>query len=141
MTPAQIAAVEDTFAGLDLEALSADFYRMAFAADPSLLPMFVSDPGAQRDRFATELEEIVHSIRTLDEFGPRVRTLGSRHRGYGVRAAHYKVMGEALMASLRQAIGEKWTPEVDEAWRLAYNLVAETMMLGALNEARTSDSR
>ena len=45
------------------------------------------------------------------------------------------------MASLRQAIGEKWTPEVDEAWRLAYNLVAETMMLGALNEARTSDSR
>jgi hypothetical protein len=71
MTPAQIAAVEDTFAGLDLEALSADFYRMAFAADPSLLPMFVSDPGAQRDRFAAELEEIVDSIRTLDEFGPR----------------------------------------------------------------------
>jgi hemoglobin-like flavoprotein len=141
MTPAQIAAVEDTFAGLDLEALSADFYRMAFAADPSLLPMFVSDPGAQRDRFAAELEEIVDSIRTLDEFGPRVRTLGARHRGYGVRAAHYKVMGEALMASLRQAIGEQWTPEVEDAWRLAYNLVAETMMLGALNEPRTSDSR
>ena len=74
VTPAQIAAVEDTFGRRSTSTpLPADFYRLAFAADPSLLPMFVSDPGAQRDRFAAELEEIVDSIRTLDEFGPRVR--------------------------------------------------------------------
>ena len=113
---------------------------MAFAADPSLLPMFVSDPGAQRDRFAAELEEIVHSIRTLDDVRPsRAPRSAPATAATACALAHYKVMGEALMASLRQAIGEKWTPEVDEAWRLAYNLMAETMMLGALQ--RGSDER
>ena len=141
MTPAQIAAVEETFAMVDLDALADDFYRLAFAADPALLSMFVSDPGEQRDRFATELEEIVHSIRTLEAFEPTVRSLGVRHRGYGVRPGHYKVMGDALIAALRDAVGEPWTPDVEEAWRLAYNLTAETMMLGAMGDQPASRRR
>jgi hemoglobin-like flavoprotein len=134
MTPAQIGAVERTFAGLDLDALADDFYRLAFAADPGLLSMFVSEPGEQRDRFAAELEEVVRAIGTLETFQPRVRSLGARHRGYGVRAPHYKLMGDALLASLRAAVGDAWDEQVEEAWRLAYNLTAETMMLGALEE-------
>ena len=141
MTPAQIAAVERTFAGLDLDALADDFYRLAFAADPGLLSMFVTDPGAQRDRFAAELEEVVHAIGTLETFEPRVRSLGARHRGYGVRATHYKVMGDALFASLRAAIGDAWNDEVEESWRLAYNLTAETMMLGALEDQPPPEHR
>ena len=77
MTPAQIAAVEETFGLVDLEALADDFYRLAFAADPALLTMFVSDPGEQRDRFATELEEIVESIRTLETSSPACGRSGS----------------------------------------------------------------
>ncbi len=138
MTPAQIAAVEETFAGLDLDALAQDFYRLAFAADPTILSMFVSDPGQQRDRFVAELEEIVQSIRTLDTFERRVRSLGLRHQGYGVRARHYKVMGDALHAALEAAIGDAWSDEVEEAWRLAYNLTAETMLQGALEDQPSS---
>ena len=41
-------------------------------------------------------------------------------------------MGTALMASLAAALGAGWTAEVEEAWMLAYNLTAETMMAGAL---------
>jgi hemoglobin-like flavoprotein len=141
MTPAQVAAVEETFALVDLDALADDFYRLAFAADPALLSMFVSDPGEQRDRFATELQEIVASIRTLETFEARVRTLGLRHRGYGVRSGHYRVMGDALIAALRDAIGVAWNPEVEEAWRLAYNLTAETMMLGAMGEEPSTRRR
>jgi hemoglobin-like flavoprotein len=40
-------------------------------------------------------------------------------------------MGEALMGALADALGPDWTDEVEEAWRLAYNLTAETMMSGA----------
>ena len=49
--------------------------------------------------------------------------LGARHRGYGVRAVHYKVMGEALMASLKRAIGDDWTAEVEEGTYLLHSLV------------------
>ena len=141
MTPAQISAVEESLASIDLDALADDFYRLAFAADPAIISMFVVDPGEQRDRFAAELEEIVRAIRTLDTFEPRVRALGARHRGYGVRPGHYKLMGDALLASLRAALGDAWTDEVEQAWTLAYNLTAETMMLGALQGPQPAEPR
>jgi len=42
-------------------------------------------------------------------------------------------MGNALCAALAAAIGDEWSGEVEAAWRLAYNLTAETMMMGALD--------
>ena len=132
MTPGQISAVEGSLASVDLDQLTADFYRRAFAEDPSLSEMFTSDPAVQRRRFAAELDEIVHSMRSMDAFEPGVRALGARHSGYGVRAAHYRLMGRALLAALAAALGERWTADVQEAWSLAYNLTAETMLQGAM---------
>jgi hemoglobin-like flavoprotein len=136
MTPGQIALVEETLAAVDRDSLADDFYRRAFAADPLLATMFTTDPALQRARFAAELEEIVRSIRTHAAFDARVRALGARHRDYGVRSAHYQLMGEALRAALAAALGDAWTDEVADAWALAYNLTAETMMLGGLEDPR-----
>ena len=134
MTPGQIELVESTVATLDLEPLAADFYERAFALDPALSEMFTTDALVQRARFAAELDEIVHSIRSIDTFAPAAMALGARHRGYGVKASHYRLMGQALMASLAAALGPRWTSEVEEAWGLAYNLIAETMMTGAMED-------
>jgi hemoglobin-like flavoprotein len=127
----QIALVESTLSAVDLDDLTADFYRRAFEADEALSAMFTSDPVVQRARFAAELAAIVDSIRALDTFEETTHALGARHRGYGVRSRHYVVMGTALLASLAAALGEGWTRDVEEAWTLAYNLTAESMMIGA----------
>jgi hemoglobin-like flavoprotein len=132
MTPRQIRLVEQTLAAVDIDDLTADFYRRAFATDPTLADMFTSDPTVQRTRFAAELAEIVCSIRSLDTFAASARSLGISHRDYGVSAAHYRLMGNALVAALAATLGSRWTDEVEEAWSLAYNLTAETMMLGAM---------
>jgi nitric oxide dioxygenase len=132
MTPRQITLVEQTLAAVDLDDLTADFYRRAFATEPALAVMFTSDPKVQRTRFAAELAEIVCSIRSLDTFAASTRSLGISHRDYGVSTAHYRLMGNALVAALADALGSRWTEEVEEAWSLAYNLTAETMMLGAM---------
>src|SRR3954452_1514913 len=134
MTPAQINLVEQTLASLDIEALTVDFYRRAFERDPSLTVMFTADPALQRARFAAELAQIMRSIRSLDAFEDSVRALGERHRGYGVCSVHYALMVSSLLASLQAALRRQWTAEVREAWTLAYNLTAETMMLGALED-------
>lgn len=118
-------------AELDLPAVAGDFYRRAFAADPNLAELFRAEPGRQQARFAKELATIVESIRRLDDFVARAEALGVRHKGYGVKPAHYRVMGEALLGALQDALGDDWTPDVAEAWSMAYNLTAETMMLGA----------
>jgi hemoglobin-like flavoprotein len=132
MTPGQMELVEETLASVDLEDLAGDFYRRAFAGDRALSAMFTSDPVVQQARFAAELAVIARSIRSLDAFASNARSLGARHRDYGVRPAHYRLMGEALLAALAAALGEGWTAEVEEAWTLAYNLTAETMMIGAM---------
>jgi len=85
VTPAQITLVEDSLASLDLDRVAADFYRRAFVADPALMQMFTTDLVVQRARFATELAEIVRSIRSLDTFSATTRALGARHRHYGAR--------------------------------------------------------
>jgi hemoglobin-like flavoprotein len=87
----------------------------------------------QRARFARELSEVVRTIRSLDVFEPAVRALGVRHRSYGVRVGHYRIMGAALLEALAAALGPVWTTEAAEAWALAYNLTAETMLSGALD--------
>ena len=135
MTPDQIALVEDTVLSIDLDRLAADFYDRAFATEPSLATMFASDPAVQRMRFAAELGAIVRSIRSLGTFRQSAADLGIRHRGYGVRAADYRLMGAVLLTSLREALGPAWTDEAAEAWALAYNLIAEAMLLGAISGA------
>jgi hemoglobin-like flavoprotein len=141
MTPDQISAVEDTLRVVDLDALAADFYRRALEADPELTAMFTTEPAVQRRRFAVELRTIVGSIRELDDFRARAAELGARHHDEGVRAAHYRTMGEVLLASLGAAIGPAWSAELAEAWALAYNLIAETMMAGALTRAARAPRR
>jgi len=118
---------------VDLDALAVAVYDRAFAADASLAAMFTSDPVTQRTRFAAELATMLGSIRSFDVFCSTTRSLGARHRSYGVQATHYRLMGDALMAALAAALGPRWTGEVDEAWALAYNFMAETMMIGALD--------
>ena len=131
MTPRQIEIVEASLDHVDLRELAADFYRRALTSEPELARMFTTDWEVQQVRFATELDAIVRLIRSYDEFVAVGRALGARHRGYGVVAAHYRLMGEALVGALAGALGPDWNDEVEDAWRLAYNLTAETMMSGA----------
>jgi nitric oxide dioxygenase len=135
MTPVQIELVEKSLASLDPQGLARDFYDRVFATEPSLTAMFGSAPEVQRARFAGELAQIVCTIRSLDTFTARARALGARHRTYGVRARHYRLMGTVLLDVLAVVLGDDWTPEVSEAWTFAYNLTAEMMMTGALDPA------
>jgi hemoglobin-like flavoprotein len=59
------------------------------------------------------------------------RALGARHVGYGVRAADYQTAGDALFAALAAVLGDGFDAQTREAWMLAYNVVAETMLEGA----------
>jgi hemoglobin-like flavoprotein len=61
--------------------------------------------------------------------------MGARHAGYGVRAEHYQTVGAALLWTLEQGLGAKFTPAVREAWAATYELLAEVMQLGAADAA------
>lgn len=133
MTPDQIKTLEATLASLapTFDDVAADFYGRVLAAGPETAELFTGDLAAQRHKFALELEAIVAAIRDQDAFVARTSELGRRHVHYGVRPAHYEVVGEALLGALAAALGSAWTEETAEAWRLGYRLTAEAMMQAA----------
>lgn len=140
MTPEQIALVQSSFAALQdrLPELGNAFYTHLFTTNPELRTLFTTDLRIQQTKFTDELTEIVHSVTNLSTFVERARDLGARHLDYGTRARHYQPVGIALMAALDDLLDDDDTDETLDAWRLAYNLVAETMQQGAADAARAA---
>jgi hemoglobin-like flavoprotein len=133
VTPEQIILVQSSFErlGTQLPAMATRFYRELFARDPALRPLFTTPLAEQEVRFAEKLTEIVRAMPRLDELLTHTRALGARHVAYGVRAADYRTLGDALLAALAAVLGDSFDARTREAWTLAYNLVAETMLEGA----------
>jgi len=133
MTPEQIALVQSSFRrlGPDLPALTVRFYQELFERNPALRPLFTTDMGEQQVKFAQKLTEIVWSMPRLSELLIHTRALGARHVGYGVRATDYQTVGDSLIAALAAVLGDEFDAQTREAWVLAYNIVAETMLEGA----------
>ena len=117
-------------------------YADLFSHHPELRPLFASDLTSQRAKLADELAAIVDALDHLGELVGRTTELGVRHAGYGVAPEHYELVGESLRRALGAVLGDRYDTDVDTAWRLAYNLVAETMVLGAgVGGARPDQAR
>jgi hemoglobin-like flavoprotein len=63
---------------------------------------------------------------------PAIQALGRRHKGYGVTETNYATVGQALLWTLEQGLGEAFTPDVREAWTVTFVLVSGTMKTAAL---------
>ena len=133
MTPQQITLVQSSFQmlGPQLPAMAARFYQELFTRDPALRPLFTTPMAEQEVKFAAKLGEIVRVMPRLGELLSHTRALGARHAAYGVRAADYQTVGDALLAALAAVLGDSFDAPTREAWTLGYNLVAETMLEGA----------
>jgi hemoglobin-like flavoprotein len=133
MTPEQLALVQSSFerVGPDLPAVATRFYQELFQRDPALRALFTTDMAEQKVKFAQKLTEIVWAMPRLSELLLHTRALGARHLGYGVRAADYPTVGASLIAALAAVLGDSFDAATCEAWTLAFNLVAETMLEGA----------
>jgi hemoglobin-like flavoprotein len=134
MSPHQIDLVQKTFAEVKpIAAKAAElFYNRLFTLDPSLRILFKGDITKQGQMLMSMIGAAVGGLRNLETLAPVVRQLGARHVGYGVKTEHYATVGGALLWTLEQGLGEKFTPEVRDAWASAYDLLSEVMQLGAL---------
>ena len=136
MTPQQITLVQATFADVRPIATTAAelFYNRLFTLDPSLRPLFKGDMGQQGQMLMSMIGAAVSGLKDLERLAPVVRQLGARHVRYGVQAQHYATVGSALLWTLDQGLGDKFTPAVREAWTQAYTLLSDVMLLGAMEE-------
>jgi nitric oxide dioxygenase len=133
VTPAQQELVRASFAKLAVmpEVAGALFYDRLFAENPSFRPMFKHDMRVQGVKLMTMLAMVVYNLHERGNVLPAVRDLGVRHVGYGVKLEDYDALGEALLWTLEQALGEEFTPTVREAWATCYGELADEMKAAA----------
>jgi hemoglobin-like flavoprotein len=104
------------------------FYGKLFELDASLKPMFEGDMTEQGAKLMRMIGIAVDNLDRLDEVVPAVQELGVKHLGYGVKNSQYDTVGEALLWTLGQGLGDAFTKEVMVAWMDVYGLLANTMM-------------
>ena len=137
MTPEEIRTVRASFAhvaAMKVEA-AALFYGRLFKIAPEVRPLFTGDLNAQGSKLMAALSYLVAALDRLDDVAPFLEELAQRHVGFGVERSHYERVGEALLWTLRQALGPAFTHEVAAAWANAYGRLAAPMIEAAYGDA------
>ncbi|MBT8417376.1 MAG: globin [Silicimonas sp.] len=112
----------------DFDTRSMYFYDALFTRAPHLKSMFRDDLAGQGMKFMSTLDTIVLKLDNEDALASRYKGLGDMHATIGVEAADFQPMEEALIDTMRDALGDDFTPELETAWRKAYAIVSENMI-------------
>jgi hemoglobin-like flavoprotein len=133
MKSRQLALVRESFEQLRPipRAFGIRFYERLFQLDSSLRPLFKGDLENQAAMFSTALAMSVAGLGD-DEYAPAsIRELAARHNEYGIPESAYVTFGDALMSTLEESLGGRFTPGVKEAWEAAYETLASVMRQAA----------
>lgn len=139
MTPEQVQLVQSSWSKVaPIADQAADiFYGHLFENNPGVRPMFSDDMAKQKKALMGMLAVAVNGLTRLDTILPAVKELGVRHVAYGTLPEHYPIVGESLLYTLGAGLGEDFTPDVKEAWTVAYTTLA-SVMIEAAEASQTS---
>jgi len=136
MTPAEINLVQSSFAKVTpiADAAARLFYERLFEIAPELKPLFHGDMAEQGRKLMMTLGVVVNGLSDLKAILPAAKALAVRHIRYGVRAADYKPVGEALIWTLEKGLGADFDGEVKKAWLAAYGVLSTAMIAEAYGQ-------
>ena len=129
-----VALLETSFDALRPQAtrLGERFYANLFSTYPETKPLFANtDLAAQQQKLVASLALVIDNLRNPDALQKTLYALGSRHVDYGTVVAHYPLVGEVLLETLAELMGDQWTPAHRQAWADAYTAVSSLMIEGA----------
>lgn len=140
ITEKQIQTVQASFAKVaPIAPVAADmFYARLFELDPDLRKLFKGDMRSQGAMLMSMLSTAVRGLSDSNALIQVLMALGRRHTGYGVKDKDYSTVGQALVWTLEQGLGDDFTPEVREAWLAAYNMIADVMQQGSRTTLRAA---
>src|SRR5690606_27728463 len=119
------------------------FYRRLFEIKPEYRSLFPEQMDKQKQKLVRMLQFIVKSMDWMseqwrDEVAPEddlclvVLAMGRRHdQLYKIPEEAYAPVGDALMWTLDQGLGDAFSDEVRASWVRLYNVVSTTMKMGA----------
>jgi hemoglobin-like flavoprotein len=114
------------------EAFVTAFYERLFTRFPETRALFATtDMLEQRKKLQSSLVLIIEHLQHPDVLADRLRELGQRHVGHGVRPEHYRMVGAVLLETFADCLGKHWTQAHYDAWVKGYETVSSLMLQGA----------
>lgn len=108
-----------------------EFYTRLFELAPEVRPMFTREMNLQAKKFSDTLAWVTAHLENPHELCQELRALGARHSDYGVKIDQYAPVGSALIWMFQRALGDRFTPEMEEAWMEFYAFASFEMERGA----------
>ena len=123
-------------------------YEIAFEARPDLRRFFTTtwmqnaeEGRKQAGRLAEAVYAYALHIDELDKLSSAVDEIVQRHVRLNITAEMYPVIGECLLAAVKDVLGDAATPEVLEAWGEAYDALADIFIGREMELYRERDSQ
>lgn len=105
------------------------FYERLFQACPHLSKLFTGDIETQAQMLTQMLETVIYATNRPENLILGLSDLGRRHEGYGVKSDHYEIVRDCLLDTIREVLGEeRYTPEVEDAWKSTINSLTRVMI-------------
>eukprot|EP00434_Breviolum_minutum_P023825 symbB.v1.2.021018.t1/scaffold1796.1/size101022/3 len=127
-------------------------FRKHFAEDGlfhvSLEKAIQCPPAPVLEHFTRVLEAIgsaVAGLQNKERMVPQLLALGMKHATLGLEEKYFRVGNAALMLTLHEALGDKFTTMLEESWSLVYGFMSANMIAGfrdfRAKEAQVADFR
>jgi len=112
-----------------------EFYKRLFELAPEARPLFKTDMDVQAKKFSDTFAWVIAHLERPHELCQELRALGARHGGYGVKIDQYAPVGSALIRMFQRTLGDRFTPEMEEAWLEFYAFASFEMERGSREAA------
>lgn len=112
-------------------AITKRFYERMFAQHPELLNIFNhanQKQGRQQTALANAVYAAAKYIDNLAAILPVVKQIAHKHRSLGIKPEHYPIVGENLLAAIKEVLGDAATEEILGAWAEAYGVIADAFI-------------
>ncbi len=113
------------------ETLTKHFYKRMFSHNPEVAPFFNpahQTAGKQQRALAGAITAYAANIDNLEVLGGAVELIAQKHASLMIKPEHYPIVGENLLASIREVLGEAATDDIINAWAAAYGFLADILI-------------
>ncbi|AXF25571.1 NO-inducible flavohemoprotein [Burkholderia pyrrocinia] len=107
------------------------FYTRLFDAHPELKNVFNmahQEQGQQQQALARAVYAYAENIEDPGSLAAVLKNIANKHASLGVRPEHYPVVGENLLAAIKETLGDAATDDIISAWAQAYGNLADVLM-------------
>jgi len=109
-------------------ALTQHFYQRMFSHAPELKDIFNmsnQENGRQQLALFEAIAAYAKNIENVAVLQSAVERIAQKHTSLNIQAEHYEIVGHHLIETLRELAGEAFSADVEEAWTVAYQFLAQ----------------